>query len=272
MTKTKAIKDQLHRTLHLKEIPKRIVSLVPSQTELLCDLGLKNSLVGVTKFCVHPNYIRTDVTVVGGTKQIHLEKIKALQPDIILCNKEENTKVIVETCEAFCTVHVSDIFTIDDSLELIHQYGAIFNKPKEAFSIVDVIQKELQSFNAFIKNRSILKAVYFIWKDPWMAAASNTFINYLMNLNKLDNVFEKESRYPEVELCNSTLNRDVNIVLLSSEPYPFKEKHKKDIQEFYPNADIVLADGEMFSWYGSRLIKAFKYFQNLRLNLENNQS
>ncbi len=272
MKPTKIIKDQLNRIIHLKETPKRIISLVPSQTELLFDLGLENLLVGVTKFCVHPNHIRTEVAVVGGTKQIHLDKIIALQPDIILCNKEENTKDIVEACLAICNVHVSDIFTINDSLELIHQYGALFNKSKEALGIIDNIQKELQGFNTFIKNKQTLKTVYFIWKDPWMVAANNTFINYLLKLNKFENIFEKEIRYPEIELCESAINKDVNMVLLSSEPYPFKEKHKKDIQKFYPKAAIVLADGEMFSWYGSRLAKAFKYFKNLRLNLENNQA
>ncbi|MDO5977617.1 ABC transporter substrate-binding protein [Flavivirga spongiicola] len=272
MKPIKTIKDQLNRIIHLKETPKRIVSLVPSQTELLCDLGLENALVGVTKFCVHPHHIRTDAVVVGGTKQIHLDKIRGLQPDIILCNKEENTKDLVEACETICNVHVSDIFIIDDSLKLIHQYGEIFNKTKEAFTIIDTILREIEDFNIFIKNKPRLKAVYFIWKDPWMVAANNTFVNYLLKLNKFENVFENEIRYPEIALNESTVNKDVNIVLLSSEPYPFKEKHKKGIQAFYPNADIVLADGEMFSWYGSRLTKAFKYFKNLRLNLENNQS
>ncbi|MDD7884942.1 ABC transporter substrate-binding protein [Flavivirga sp. 57AJ16] len=268
---SKTIKDQLNRYIHLKENPKRIVSLVPSQTELLCDLGLESALIGVTKFCVHPHHIRANTNVVGGTKQIHLEKIKALQPDIILCNKEENTKELVEACETICNVHISDIFTVDDSLELIHQYGEIFNKTKEALTITNTIKKELEGFNAFIKNKPSLKVVYFIWKSPWMVAANNTFINYLLKLNKFENVFKKESRYPEIVLNESTVNKDVNSVLLSSEPYPFKEPHRRDVQEFYPNATIVLVDGEMFSWYGSRLTKAFKYFKNLRLSLENNQ-
>ncbi|NMH86534.1 ABC transporter substrate-binding protein [Flavivirga algicola] len=267
MAKTKTIKDQLNRSIHLRYIPKRIISLVPSQTELLCDLGLESSLVGVTKFCVHPHHIRTNVAVVGGTKQIHIDKIKALQPDIILCNKEENTKDIVESCELICNVHVSDIFTINDSLELIQQYGEVFNKSKEALAIINTIKSELEDFNVFIKNKPTLKAAYFIWRDPWMVAANNTFINYLLKLNKFDNVFGNKIRYPEIAFNKSTKNREVDMVLLSSEPYPFKEKHKKDIQEFYPKANIILADGEMFSWYGSRLTKAFKYFKNLRLNL-----
>ncbi len=266
------LNDQIGRCLDLKEIPKRIVSLVPSQTELLCDLGLESSLVGVTKFCVHPHHIKTKAIVVGGTKQIHLDKIKALQPDIILCNKEENTKDIVEACESICNVHVSDIYNVSDSLELIEQYGDIFNRKKEASAIQDEIKKELHSFEVFIQNKPTLNVVYFIWKNPWMIAANNTFINYLLKLNKFENMYSNQERYPEITLNNSAINKDVDVVLLSSEPFPFKEEHKKELQGFYPNATIILVDGELFSWYGSRLVKAFKYFKNLHLNLENYQA
>ncbi|WP_396600399.1 ABC transporter substrate-binding protein [Algibacter sp. R77976] len=262
-------KDQLNRIVHLKDTPKRIISLVPSQTELLCDLGLESSLVGVTKFCVHPHYIKTNVTVVGGTKQINLEKIKALQPDVILCNMEENTKVIVEACELICAVHVSDIYNIDDSIELIQQYGSIFNKKQKAISISNTIKYEMNHFKTFILNKSVLKAVYFIWKNPWMVAANNTFINYLLQLNNFENKYASKMRYPEIDILKTATHENVDLVLLSSEPFPFKETHKQELQEYYPNATIVLVDGEMFSWYGSRLTKAFSYFKSLRLNLQN---
>lgn len=262
-------KDQLNRTIYLKETPKRIISLVPSQTELLCDLGLESYLVGVTKFCVHPHHIKTNVTMVGGTKQIHFDKITALQADIILCNKEENTKEIVEACESISNVHVSDIYNINDSLELIEQYGYIFNRKKEASALLDEIKKELSGFEEFIQNKPTLKVVYFIWKNPWMIAGNNTFINYLLKINKFENSYSKEERYPEIEISKSSANKNIEVVLLSSEPFPFKEVHKKELQDFYPNATIVLVDGEMFSWYGSRLTKAFAYFKTLRLNLQN---
>lgn len=261
------MRDQLKRKLQLKKTPERIISLVPSQTELLVDLGLEASIVGVTKFCVHPNYIKKSKTVVGGTKQIHVDKIRSLNPDIILCNKEENTKDIVEACEQICATHVSDIFNIEDSLELINQYGAIFNKKDEASKIVNFIRKEADDFESFIKEKPTLKVAYFIWKNPWMVAANNTFINYMLELNHFKNVYDTQNRYPEVVLENSGISEEVDVVLLSSEPFPFKNSHKKDVQTFYPNAKIILADGEMFSWYGSRLTKAFAYFKNLRLNL-----
>ena len=130
------MRDQLDRILHINKTPKRIISLVPSQTELLCDLGLERSLVGVTKFCIHPIHLNKNVNIVGGTKQIDLNKIKALQPDIILCNKEENTENIVNACETICNVHISDICTIQDCLELIIQYGDIVNKKNESITII----------------------------------------------------------------------------------------------------------------------------------------
>lgn len=262
------MRDQLNRTIHLKNTPKRIISLVPSQTELLCDLGLEDHLIGITKFCIHPNHLRNNISIVGGTKQIHLDKIKALQPDIILCNKEENTKKIVEACESICNVHVSDIYTVDDCITLINQYGELFNKSKEVSLIIKHINHEAENFKAFIKDKPTLKVAYFIWKNPWMVAGNNTFIDHLLQLNKFENIFSSEARYPEIELSESTVNKNVDVILLSSEPFPFKEKHKKELQEFYPNATITLVDGEMFSWYGSRLIKAFTYFKTLRLSLQ----
>ncbi|WP_298536392.1 ABC transporter substrate-binding protein [uncultured Algibacter sp.] len=266
------IEDQINRILHINETPKRIISLVPSQTELLCDLGLQSSLVGVTKFCVHPHHIKKEVVIVGGTKQIHIDKIRGLRPDIILCNKEENTKDIVVACQSICNVHVSDIYNTNDSLELIKAYGAIFDSKETASQITDTIKEELVAFEDFIRDKPILKTAYFIWRAPWMVAANNTFVNYLLELNKFENVFEDKTRYPEVDLKEESQKREIDLVLLSSEPFPFKDLHKNEVQEYFTNATIKLVDGEMFSWYGSRLAKAFQYFKSLRLNLQNIQA
>lgn len=257
------MKDQLNRDIQIVETPKRIVSLVPSQTELLFDLGLETSIVGITKFCVHPNHFLKAKTIVGGTKQIKLEKIKALQPDIILCNKEENTKDIVKACEKITIVHVSDITTIQDCIDMIQDYGEIFDRIREASLISKVIQENLSDFEVFINDKPILNVTYFIWKNPWLVAGKNTFINYLLELNKFKNVYKDLGRYPEI---NMKLNESIDLVLLSSEPFPFKEKHIEELQKYYTNAHIQLVDGEMFSWYGSRLTHAFNYFKTLRLN------
>jgi ABC-type Fe3+-hydroxamate transport system substrate-binding protein len=261
------IQDQLNRAIYLKSTPKRIVSLVPSQTELLVDLDLETSLVGVTKFCVHPHHLKKYKTVVGGTKQIKFDKIKALQPDIILCNKEENTRDIVEACEQICPVHVSDIKSIDDCLAMILQYGQVFKKETKALEIHQEIQKKLDVFKSEISNTNTIKVAYCIWKDPWMVAGKETFINALLELNNFENVFSDQFRYPEITLEDMAA-KEVQLVLLSSEPFPFKNKHILEIEKGISKPiRIQLVDGELFSWYGSRLLKAFDYFKQLRQGL-----
>ena len=233
-------KDQLGRNITLKEIPQRIISLVPSQTELLVDLGLENHIVGITKFCVHPSRLRNEIEIVGGTKSVHLEKIKAAQPDIILCNKEENTKEMVKELEKVAPVHVSDIQNLAESYELILQYGELFPVSKNAHSLEQSIQEEHQKFQQSISNKSVKKVAYFIWKNPYMVAGGETFINYLLKENKFKNVFEEVPRYPEVDLKNLP---DLDYVLLSSEPFPFNEKHSKDFEKFLPKEKIKFVDG-----------------------------
>ena len=241
----------------------RIISLVPSQTELLCRLGLSNFIVGVTKFCVHPKHIKKTANIVGGTKHIHIERIKALKPNIILCNKEENTKAIVQACKSICTVHVSEIYTLQDSLRLIAYYGNLFGVNEKSEALISKITDEKFAFDSFMANKPSLSTLYFIWRLPWMVAGKQTYIDALLQLNKFENA-SIALRYPEVTLATDV---HVDLVLLSSEPYPFNDKHKNEIQLYYPNAKILLVDGEMFSWHGSRLAKAFRYFKQLRETL-----
>ncbi|MGB2684898.1 MAG: helical backbone metal receptor [Olleya sp.] len=259
--------DQIGNTLNIDATPIRIISLVPSQTELLYDLGLEDTIVGLTKFCVHPVHLKGDKQIVGGTKQINLEKIKALKPDIILCNKEENTQDIVSACQTICPVHVSDIVTIVDCLDLIKQYGQLFNKRDNAKKICETIETNLKEFQIFIKDKASLKAAYFIWKDPWMVASNGTFINHLLQLNKFENIYANLDRYPEVDIKAMQLEGDPEVILLSSEPYPFKEAHALEVSSASNNAKVIFVDGEYFSWYGSRLLKAFDYFKKLRDHL-----
>ncbi|WP_349664036.1 ABC transporter substrate-binding protein [Cellulophaga lytica] len=254
--------DQMGRQINCPKKPLRIVSLVPSQTELLVDLGLEEYIVGVTKFCVHPKHLRMSKKVVGGTKKISLAKIEAAKPDIILCNKEENTKEIVEALEKLYPVHVSNINDLEDSLELIMQYGTIFNKMFSATKIVSTIRNEANTFKDFIKDKPRKKVAYLIWKEPYMAAGKNTFINHMLTLNNYDNVFSDSLRYPETTL-EALKELKPDSVLLSSEPYPFKRNHIDEIKKIMPSTTVELVDGEYFSWYGSRLLDAFIYFKSL---------
>ncbi len=241
---------------------------MPSQTELLFDLGLENEVVGLTKFCVHPYHAKQVKTVVGGTKKIRMDKIQQLNPDIILCNKEENTKEIVAACSKICDVHVSDIVTLEDAIALIRYYGDIFNKRVEATAMIDKLKYKLDDFLNYIKNKKSFKVAYFIWRNPWMAAGNKTFINYLLKLNKFDNIYSNKDRYPEIELKKIRLEGDPDLVFLSSEPYPFKDEHAFEVGRFSHHSKTVFVDGEMFSWYGSRLLNSFDYFKKLRERIE----
>ncbi|EPR73878.1 ABC-type Fe3+-hydroxamate transport system, periplasmic component [Winogradskyella psychrotolerans RS-3] len=256
------MKDQLKREIQLKKTPKRIISLVPSQTELLVDLGLESSIFGVTKFCVHPKHLRMSKAVVGGTKQINIEKIIALRPDIILCNKEENTKEMIESLEEIAPIHVSDIYNLDDCFELINMYGEIFDIKRTTSTLVANIQLEREAFQLQFQNTDKLKIAYFIWKKPWMVAASDNFIDVMITEAGFVNVFNDEKRYPEVDLSNPKL-KEADIIFLSSEPFPFKEEHVLKLKAQFPKKTIKIVDGELFSWYGSRLLKSYLYFQTL---------
>ncbi|HET8886545.1 MAG TPA: helical backbone metal receptor [Salinimicrobium sp.] len=262
----KSHKDQLNRFFELEKVPQRIVSLVPSQTELLVDLGLRDKIVGVTKFCVHPHDLQKEKMVVGGTKTVHFDKIKKLNPDIVLCNKEENTKEMVLELEKIAPVHVSDVKNIDDTFDLIQQYGKIFQVEKNASKLIEKIKTAFSDFEKFIQQKESKSVAYFIWKDPWMLAGKNTFINYLLRMNRFENVFSNlENRYPEVNL-SEIAEKNPQLILLSSEPFPFKEKHVIELQSKFPDSEVKTVDGEFFSWYGSRLLKAFDYFKTLHTN------
>ncbi|WP_299362674.1 ABC transporter substrate-binding protein [Winogradskyella sp.] len=257
--------DQLNRKLRLKKTPKRIISLVPSQTELLVDLGLEDLVVGVTKFCVHPQHLRKEKTVVGGTKQVNIQKIEALHPDIILCNKEENTKDMIGELDLIAPVHISDINNLDDCFNLIERYGELFEVSAKASEIINGILKERKLFHNKITSYEKYKVAYFIWKKPWMVAASDTFIDYMIHDAGYINVFQSEKRYPEIDLNCPELN-DVDSIFLSSEPYPFKQKHVLELKAQFPKKNIEIVDGELFSWYGSRLQKSYRYFESLYMS------
>ncbi len=256
--------DQLQREIHLDKTPQRIISLVPSQTELLVDLGLKEQLVGITKFCVHPKNLTKEKEIVGGTKEVKIEKIKEANPDIILCNKEENTQLMVKELEKVAPVHVSNINNLEDAYALMQDYGKIFRKENEAKTLIKAIKTEHQNFLQNIQDKPVKRVAYFIWRKPWMVAGGNTFINYLLELNKLENVYKDIDRYPAIKLEEL---REVDYLLLSSEPFPFNEKYIPEFEPYLDTEKIKFLDGEYFSWYGSRLKKAFSYFKKLHQDL-----
>ncbi len=261
--------DQLGRKITLRAVPKRIVSIVPSQTELLYDLGLAEKIAGITWFCIHPAHHFNATEKVGGTKNLNFDKIAALQPDLIIGNKEENEKSQIETLEKEYPVWLSDINTLEDAVEMIDMLGKLTDTTKKASEICSSITN---GFSQLTKNSlSPTRAAYFIWRNPYMGASNNTFINEMMKqcgmVNVLDGFVPKNTdteslRYPMFTLAELK-KLTPEVILLSSEPFPFKEKHVKEIRQVLPNTEVLLVDGEMFSWYGSRLLQSPKYFGKL---------
>jgi iron complex transport system substrate-binding protein len=258
----KQFTDQMNNTIRLEEIPSRIVSLVPSQTELLYDLGLGDKVVGITKFCIHPESWFKNRTRVGGTKQLNIDVIHSLKPDLIIGNKEENTKEDIELLQKIAPVWMSDISTLDEAYEMINQIGDLTNASSISDQIVTEIKREFSKIPTSSSNKSVL---YFIWKNPYFAAGTNTFINSIISELGFEN-FCREERYPEVK---NEGDNSPDYIFLSSEPYPFKKEDVVEIEEQYPQSKVVIIDGEMFSWYGSRLKYAPNYFIKLIQQLTN---
>ncbi len=248
--------DHLNRTIFLPKPPERIISLVPSQTELLVDLGLEEKIVGVTKFCVHPAHVRKSKVIVGGTKNYRFEVIDSLKPDLIIGNKEENDQAGIEKLAEKYPVWLSDIFDLNDSLRMISDLGEITGVKEKASILVSQIEK---SFASPIAKKG--SCVYLIWENPKMAAGKNTFIDSMLPLAGFENVI-LDDRYPEISEVK-LIELSPEYLLLSSEPFPFKEKHIKTFQNLLPSSKIKLVNGEFFSWYGSRLLQSAKYFRRL---------
>lgn len=242
--------------------PNRIVSLVPSKTELLFDLGLEKEIIGVTKFCIHPADKVKSIQKIGGTKNLNLERIAALNPDLIIANKEENTKEQIQwLCERF-PVYISDILNVDDALRMIEHVGDLTQSEEKARKLVEEIRHERNVYR--VASGSAGTACYLIWNDPLMGAAADTYIHAMLQEGGWQNVLEDDfTRYPVLEISD-IIAAEPQFVFLSSEPFPFKDKHLSQWKELIPNATIQLVDGEMFSWYGSRMKKAFAYFDVIR--------
>jgi ABC-type Fe3+-hydroxamate transport system substrate-binding protein len=250
-------KDQLGNSITLKQKPVRIISIVPSQTELLFSLGLKDYIFGITKFCIHPKDLCKSIVKIGGTKNLNISKILALKPDIVFANKEENVKEQIDILKTNgIPVWTSEVKTLEDALQMIQAIGLITETHIKAKEIAKKINEEF----ATLSNQSTKKVTYLIWKDPYMTIGSDTFIHDLLSKIGMHNVFEDKTRYPTITL-EEIRDRKPDIILLSSEPFPFKEKHLAVIKEVIENVEVRLVDGTYFSWYGSKLLESAEYFK-----------
>lgn len=239
----------------------RIISLVPSQTELLSYLNLEKEVIGITKFCVHPEKWFKNKTRVGGTKNLNLKIIDQLSPDLIIANKEENVKEQIEELAKKYDVWITEVNNLNNAINMISDIGKLTNQTEAASALALQIKDKFEKLKNYFSDKRKVPAAYFIWKDPYMVAAGDTFINDMMQYCGLENIFSEKKRYPEISL-EEIVEKKCELMLLSSEPYPFKQKHKEEIQKQLPEIEIQLADGEMFSWYGSRLLQSIDYFQS----------
>jgi len=247
----------MNNTIRLDKYPSRIISLVPSQTELLFDLGLDAEVVGVTRYCLYP-HDKTDKRVkIGGTKKFQFEVIDKLQPDLIIGNNEENYPEGIRKLQEKYPVWMSDIATLEDALLMIWSVGELVNKGEHARQIISEIRINIDN----LENYSPLNVVYFIWKNPYMVAGGNTFITNMLYKCGLINIFSSIASYPKINLDQIA---DAELILLSSEPYPFNQQDIEFFKNKYPDLPVLLVDGTMFSWYGSRLKYVAAYYRTLR--------
>jgi len=249
--------DQMGRSVEVPISPKRIVSLVPSQTELLHYFGLENEVVGITKFCIHPETWFKTKSRIGGTKQLKIDQIISLKPDLIIGNKEENTKEDIEKLQQNgLPVWMSDINSFDEAIAMIQQVGLICGKEFEAIKLTTELTQRFNEISSIGKGRSVL---YFIWDEPSFVVGKNTFIDSMIEKIGFVNACYL-NRYPNL---SDFPNPNPDLVFLSSEPFPFTIQHVEKSKGLFPNSKIMLVDGEMFSWYGSRMLEAVGYFEKL---------
>ena len=236
---------------------------MPSLTELLFHLGLGDQIVGRTKFCIHPTERVKSAVKIGGTKNVNIQKVIDLEPDLIIANKEENTKADIEALQEVCNVHVSEIANYDQAIFAIDDIGLMTNRADAATTLIE----EIEVAFTYLKQSKIdteqqKKICYLIWQNPYMSVGNDTYIHDMLSRCGFENICSDQTRYPVLTL-EEIMKSKPDYVFLSSEPFPFKQKHIDELQLELPASKIILVDGEYFSWYGSRMVGAARYFREL---------
>ena len=249
---------------HAKAPPDaRIVSLVPSITELLCDLGLEKQIVGRTGFCIHPRDKVKQIPKVGGTKDVDVTKLREVAPSHVILNIDENRRELVDEISGFVeNIIVTHPLGPEDNLGLFEMMGFIFSRKNEAAALAREFRSALNRLQS-VSNRQVHKVLYLIWRDPWMSISPDTYISRMLKLVNWHTFPQSPSdRYPSIDLTNYV--GVVDRVLLSSEPYAFREKHIEEVSSLFEGrTPVMLVDGEMLSWYGSRAIAGLDYLCDL---------
>lgn len=252
------MKDHVGRQINCPDNPHRIISICPAITETLFALDIGQNVIGRTKYCIFPEDKVEQVPIVGGTKEVNVDLIKQLAPDLIIAEKEENTAAIVEQLEKIAPVFVAEVQSIEDSYRLIETLGMLTNKEELSEIIVHQAREEFSQL-ANIANGHI---AYAIWRKPYMVVGKTTYINSVLTHIGFNNPFtRKDGRYPAVSV-EALQEVALDYLLLASEPFPYSEKHIAEFQAFLPETNIILVDGEMF-WYGAKMLDAARYLAEL---------
>lgn len=252
----KSVVDHLGRKITYKYPPKRIVSLCPAITETLFHLQLQEEVVGRTRFCIHPHDEVKTVINVGGTKDIKLERIQQLQPDLIIAEKEENTKEMVAALEVDYPVYVFEIQTIQDASRMIHDLGELTDRRLLATELNAQIDKAF----ARLPKMNGQRVAYVIWQHPFMVVGQDTYIQTLLESMGFVNPFTSfAGRYPEVTAADLQAAK-LDYLFLATEPFPFREQHQAEFDRLLPDTSSFIVDGEMF-WYGPKMLEAAAYFR-----------
>jgi len=252
--------------LHQQAGKAKILSLVPSLTELMFDLGLEDSLVGRTAFCVHPKERVKLIPSVGGTKQVNWKKVEAAAPTHALVNIDETPKELAEALNSKGIIPVvTHPIAPQDNLELFRFFGLLFNRERQADALCQSFNSAWDSLQKLRPSLPERKVLYLIWKDPFMTVSRDTYISQMLNLINWRSLGHDENRrYPEVS-PTSQYFQEADFILFATEPFPFKEQHLKAFTKEHPDikAELKIVDGEMFSWYGSRSIECLKLIKRM---------
>jgi ABC-type Fe3+-hydroxamate transport system substrate-binding protein len=245
----------------------RIVSLIPSVTELLFDLGLGDHVVGRTAFCVHPVDRIKQVRSIGGTKQVNFEKFDAVAPTHVIVNIDETPKSLAEEIAARdCIVVVTHPVEVDDNLALYRLIGAVFDRQDAATELCGRIEAAMADLRDAAKALPERRVLYLIWKDPWMTVSSDTYISRMLDRVHWRTIGgDGGVRYPEID-PGGEVAAAADLILFASEPFPFEERHFAEFRDFYQgDARFAAIDGEMVSWYGSRAIAGLAYLKDFAI-------
>ena len=246
----------------------RIACLVPSITELVCALGLGPQLVARTGFCVHPRDEVERVPKVGGTKDLNFERLRALAPTHVILNIDENRKPDgARVAEFVPHLVVTHPITPRDNLALYRLIGGIFGRVSQAEDLCGRFEVALAAVESACRALAPRRVLYLIWKDPWMTVSRDTYIARTLALAGWHVAHaESTARYPEIDLDGAV--READLLLLSTEPFCFTERHAAELRARYPGKQVALIDGEMTSWYGPRAITGLGYLPELRHQLD----